>query len=179
MTSTLHSAIAAQVGWTWRDHVGAAPIIDSNQLRFQQNLGDGSQPGQADAVWHAENLALAAGQSITLRLSALQQELFGGTITIPMGRVKAVLIINRSESAAGCLMVGGAAADPWHAPFGSPGDKVKVMPESPLLLAGGPDGWEVWPGSTDLEITAVGGDAGFDVAILGTLSAGSSSSSSA
>jgi len=180
MTTTLRSSITAQLGWTWRDQVGTSLITDSNRLRFDKNLADGAEADQADAVWHAEDQTLSAGQSTTLELDALPQSRFGDTIMIPMAKVKAILIVNKNTAGNGYLRVGGAAVDEWYAPFGASGDTLKVMPDGPLLLANSRNGWDVPTGSTALKIAAVDGDVTYDVAILGTLAGegGSSSSSS-
>jgi len=177
MTTTLQSAVQAQLGWTWRDHVGLAPVVDSNRLLFSLDLADGAEPNEADAVWHVESQGLAAGEETTLELDALAQELFGDTIVIPFARIKAILIVNRSAEG-GILAVGGAEADEWYAPFGAPGDTARVMPGSPLLLSHVGEGWEVTPESYALKLAAVGGDVAFDVAVLGTLPGAESSSSS-
>ena len=178
MTTTLRSSITAQLGWTWHDQVGTSLIIDSNRLPFDKDLPDGADADQAEAVWHVEDQTLSASQWTVLELDALELSCFGDTIVIPFHTIKAILIIHRSTGGAGHLLVGGAAADEWYAPFGAPGDTVKVMPDSPLLLCHTRDGWEVEFGSSALKIAAVGGDVTYDVAILGTLSGGSSSSSS-
>ena len=181
MATTLQSAISAELGWTWRDYVGVASITNSNRLPFGKNLADGAGAGQADAVWHADAQTLSAGGSMTLALDALEQSMFGNAITIPLAGVKAILIVNKNSAGAGYLSVGGAAVDGWYAPFGSPDDTVKVMPDSPLLLANSRDGWDVGIGEKALKIAAVGGSVTFDVAVLGILAgaSGSSSSSSA
>ncbi len=180
MTATLRSSIDTQIGWTWQDQLGTASITDSSRFRFHKKLTDGSGAGQADAVWHAEGQELAAGQSTTLELDALEQSCFGNTILIPLCRVKAILVVNKNTGGDGHLLVGGAAVDEWYAPFGASGDTVKVMRDSPLLLVNSRDGWEVEIGSTALKIAAVDGAVTFDVAVLGTLmdEGGSSSSSS-
>jgi len=179
MTTTLRSTIRAQLGWTWHDRLGTCLITDSNRLEFARDLADGSGSLQADAVWHAQDQVLAAGESMTLELDMLQQEVFGDLITIPLARVKAILVINKS-TAGGYLVVGGADADEWDAPFGAAGDTVKVMPGSPLLLANAGEGWPVAIGQSALRIAAAGGTVTFDCAVLGTLpdEGGSSSSPS-
>jgi hypothetical protein len=176
MTTSLQSTISAQLGWTWRDHVGQSAIVDSNRLVFSKSLADGGGTAQCDAVWHAEARTLAAGQSTTLLLRGLEQTLFGDTITIALAQVKAIQIVNRS-SEGGYLLVGGAEANAWYAPFGSPGDTVRVMPDSPLVLASARDGWNVGFGYDALRIAAVGDPVTYDVAVLGVL-AGSGGSSS-
>lgn len=180
MTTTLRSTINAQLGWTWHDRLGTCLITDSNRLEFSQDLADGSGSRQADAVWHAQDQTLDAGQSTTLDLDMLQQDLFGDVITIPLARVKAILVVNKNTAGGGYLVVGGADADEWDAPFGASGDTVKVMPGSPLLLANAGEGWPVEIGQSALKIAAAGGNVTFDCAVLGTLpdESGSSSSSS-
>ena len=178
MTTALRSSITARLGWTWQDQVGTFLITDSNRLRFDKALADGSDADQADAVWHADAQTLSAGQWTVLELDALELGCFGDTIVIPFSKIKAVLIVHRSTDGDGHLLVGGAASDEWYAPFGASGDTVKVMPDSPLLLSNSRDGWDVQFGSSALKITAVGGDVTYDVTILGTLAGGSSSSSS-
>jgi len=175
MTTNLQSAISAQLGWTWRDHAGETMIVDSNRQAFSKSLADGGATSQCDAVWHAAGQTLAAGESTTFALSALVQSLFGDTITIRLAQVKAILIVNRGTS--GYLLVGGATANEWHAPFGSPGATVKVMPDSPLLLANARDGWNVGFAYNALKLAAVGDAVTYDVAILGVLAASGSSSS--
>jgi hypothetical protein len=169
MITTLESVIHVELGWTWRDHVGAAPIVDSNHHRCTVRLADGTAARQANAVWHVEDQTLAAGQSLTLDLDLLEQALFGDRITIPLATVKALLIVNKNASELGHLLVGGATDDPWYAPFGAPEHTVKVLAGSPLLLANTGSGWDVGLDHHALRIAAIDGSVTFDVAILGTL----------
>jgi len=178
MTTTLSSTIRAQLGWTWRDRVGGFTITDGSQLLFNRDLADGSAANQAEAVWRAADQSLAAGQAMLLCLGALEEPVFGDAITIPMTRIKAILIVNKNAIGDGHLVIGAAGTDEWFAPFGMLGDTLKVMPSSPLLLANVRDGWEVELGSEMLKIEAAGGDVLFDVAILGTTHAAPSGSSS-
>ncbi|HUT94872.1 MAG TPA: hypothetical protein VMY37_35770 [Thermoguttaceae bacterium] len=178
MTTTLRSSIDAKLAWTWDDRAGTSLITDSNRLAFDKSLADGVDADQADAVWHAEDQTLLAGQSTTLDLDALEQSCFGDTIFIPLAKVKAILIVNKNPGGSGYLRVGGAPVDEWHAPFGASGHTVKVMPDAPLLVCNPRDGWDVAIGGTALGLAAVGDDVTYDVAILGTLAGGSGSSSS-
>ena len=168
MTTTLRSRIDVQVGWSWRDRLGPFTVTDDNRLQVNRELADGIESGQADVVWHAADQTLPAGESMTFELAALGQSLFDDTIVISLARVKAILVINKSESDDACLLVGGARIDEWCAPFGMLGDTVKVMPGSPLLLANLRDGWSVEAGHEMLQLQAAGGDAVFDIAIVGT-----------
>ena len=49
MTTTLRGKVRAELGWTWRDHVDTAPIVDSNLTRFSLELEDGADANQVDA----------------------------------------------------------------------------------------------------------------------------------
>jgi len=178
MTTSLRSTIIAQLGWTWRDHVWAAPITDNNRLQLIRSLANGTGVNQADAVWHAEDQSLAAGTSTTLELDALEKKLFGDTIFVSLLTVKALLIVNKNSGGDGYLLVGGAAGDQWYAPFGAADDTVKVMPGGPLLLANPCAGWDVQLGASDLKIAAPADAVTYDVAILGTTTPENTSSSS-
>jgi hypothetical protein len=179
MASSLRSTVNTQLGWSWRDHADTAPITDNNRLQYALKLADDGAAYEADAVWHVESQELSAGAAITLQLDALDKTVFGDTIFIGLLRVKAMLIVNRSGSGGGDLLLGGAEVDPWYEPFAAAIDRVKVPAGGALLMAHPRDGWEVVAGTTDLKLTAAGGDVVFDVAILGQTTAppGDSSSS--
>lgn len=168
MTTELRSSVNVSLGWTWRDRLGACLVTDSSRLEFAKELADGSESDQADCIWHAQDIALAPGQSTTLCLGALQQSLFGYPITIGMAKVKAIVIVNKTAVTAGYLAVGGAGTREWCGPFGMLGDTIKVMPGSPVILAHVRQGWEIDSANDALKISAIGGDAIFDIAILGT-----------
>jgi hypothetical protein len=178
MTTTLRSKIQAELAWTWTDHIDTLPIVDSNRLRASVDMPDGNSDGQADAVWHASDQSLSAGQSVVYELDQLSQDLFGSFIEIPMDAVKAILVVNTTTSGDGYLLVGGAASNAWEEPFGTSGDQIVVPAGSPLLLANTQDGWLIPSGQTDLKIQAVDGTVTYDIAILGTLSTAQPSSSS-
>lgn len=167
MTTNLRSMIRAQIGWTWRDEIGNSTILDANRLQASHDLTDGTGSGQADVVWHAESQTLANGSTAQLQLDALEQTLFGETITLSLSAVKALLLVNRN-TASGRLTIGPAADTPWTGPFGSSSDRVGVMPDSPLLLAHVTSGWTVQATENLLQLEAADADVTYDVAILGT-----------
>lgn len=175
MTTTLRSSIRAELGWTWRDTVGELLFTDSNRLVSQEDLDDGAATSQADAVWHALDQSLAAGGSAVFALDGLPQSMFGGTITVALAKVKALLIVNRGE---GHLVVGGADASQWLGPFGMLGDTLRVPPGGSLLASHVGDGWPVEPGSKYLKLQALGGDALFDITMLGAAAGGDQGDSS-
>ena len=93
MTTNLRSTIHAELGWTWRDLAGSALITNSNRLRLVQDLDDGHDENQAEAVWDAADQTLAAGGSTTFELDALEREMFGDTVYVSLLTVKAILIV--------------------------------------------------------------------------------------
>ncbi len=178
MTTTFRSRIQAELAWTWTDHVDTLPIVDSNRLRAAVDLPDGSDTGQADAVWHASGQSLSTGETVVYRLDQLYQDLFGSFIEIPLDCVKAILISNTSDSGGGLLVVGGASSDAWEQPFAASGDCIVVPAGSPLLLANPQEGWPISSGQTDLQLQAADGPVTYNIAILGTLATSEPSSSS-
>jgi len=112
------------IGWNWRD--GA---VDNERLEYARQLLEGQGNGQAQAVWHLEEQSLADGGSLTLDLTALQRTVLGSPHSLALSTVKAMMVVN-SATTAGELLLGGAAADAWWAPFGSPADLLRVPPDS-------------------------------------------------
>lgn len=167
MTTTLRSTIQVQLGWTWRDAVGANVVANSNRLQLTQDLENGSGTYQADAVWDLCEASLTAGSSTTYLLDALERELFGDTITIALAKVKAVLVVNKNTTGSGHLLLGGAAEEEWYAPLGDAGNTVKIMPGAALLLTCPQSGWDVTAGARQLKLAAVGDNVTFDIAIVG------------
>jgi len=162
--------VKAGVGWNWSD--GA---VDNQRLDYAARLLDGNGDNQAEAVWHAENQTLADAASTTLDLSALTRTILGDLHTVTFLKVKALLIVNQGTSG-GQLLVGGAAADEWSAPFGADGDQIAVPLDSPLLLANRQAGWNVDQANRNLKLAASGGEVTYSIAIVGiTTAAGSSS----
>lgn len=168
MATTLRSTVHARLGWTWRDQLESGMLSDSRCVQLKVDLADGSQTGQADAVWYREGVALGQGQSLQWDLDGLPQTLFGYTVTIGFARVKAFLVVHRGAGP-GWLLIGGADCREWSEPFGAPGDTLRAMPDSPLLLAHCREGWAVDAEHAALRLGAVCGPVTFDIALLGTL----------
>jgi len=163
--------IRASAGWSWSD--GA---IDNGRLGYAKQLLEGNGDNQAEAVWHAEDQVLADGESTTLDLTNLTRSVLEDLHTVTFLKVRALLLVNLSTGA-GELIVGGAGADEWSAPFTADGDQLRVPPDSPLLLANRQLGWDVDDSHKNLLLAASGGDVTYSVAVVGNLTASGSGSS--
>jgi len=164
--------VAASLGWRWSD--GA---VDSGRLSYAESLLDGSGDNQAEAVWHVENETLPAGASTTLDLMNLTRPVLEDLHTVSFTRIRALIVVNLSTGS-GELIVGGAAADEWSAPFGAAGDLLVVSPDSPALLVNRRSGWEVDAAEKNLKLAASGDDVLYSIAVVGNLTADSGGSSS-
>lgn len=162
--------LVASTGWKWSD--GA---IDSGRLGYAQSLLDGSGNNQAEAVWHAEGQTLFDGESTTIDLTNLTRIVLEDLHAVALVQVRALLVVNLAGGP-GELIVGGAAADEWSAPFAAAGDRLVVPPGSPLLLANRRIGWDVDSANKNLKLTASGGDVSYSIAIVGNLTGSGSSS---
>jgi len=150
------------IGWNWRD--GA---VDNERLEYARQLLEGQGNGQAQAVWHLEEQSLADGGSLTLDLTALQRTVLGSPHSLALSTVKAMMVVN-SATTAGELLLGGAAADAWWAPFGSPADLLRVPPDSALLLVNRESGWPVDASNKNLKLTASGAEVSYSIVLVGT-----------
>ncbi len=169
---TFKAEIKASLGWNWAD--GAT---DNDRLDYAKQLLDGNADNQAEAVWHAEDQTLLSGNSTTLDLTALTRTVLGDVNTVTLLTVKAMLIAAAADNT-GQLLVGGAAADEWSAPFGADGDQAVISPDGVLLLVNRAGGWAVDDSNKNLELAASGGDVTYSIAIVGTITAASSGSGS-
>jgi len=176
MAISLRSTILAQIGWTWNDQENDVTMTDSNKLVSSQELSSGTGTNQADCVWHEESQVLAIGESTTWELDALTKSFFGDTITIQLLTIKAILILNKTATSGGTLVVGGASSNQWYSAFNAADNKVKIEAGGLLLMSNPGDGWAVSAGSTDLKIESTGGNVTYDVAIIGTMNAAGGSS---
>jgi hypothetical protein len=169
---TFNAQLTASLGWTWDD--GA---LDDDRLDYAEQFAQGNGDDEAEAVWHVEDQILPDGATVTLDLSALERTVLGDVNTTTLLTVKALLLSSDSQSV-GQLVVGGAAADPWSAPFVADADQAVVAPDGALLMANPGAGWPVDETHRNLQLTASGGDVTYSAAIVGTLTAAASDSGS-
>ncbi len=169
---TFKAQIEASLGWNWND----AAVYDK-RLDYAKQLLDGNGDNQAEAAWHLDDQVLLDAASTTLDLTSLSRDALGDSYIVTLLSVKSLLIVNQNTTA-GNLLVGNAAANEWSEPFGAAGDQIVVPPDSPLLLANRRTGWSVDDANKNLKLAASGGDVTYSIAIVGTITASGSGSSS-
>lgn len=169
MADTLAVDIKASLVWLFQDTLDLSIVADVSKLEYAAALADGTAENQADRLWHDQR-TVAASANDDLDLTALARTFFGSAVTIELAKVKVLLIVNMATAAGEDLLVGGAAAAAWAAPFGAAAHKVRVPADSCLLLTNRKSGWDVTNGSSDvLRIANAGtGDITYRVAIIGT-----------
>jgi hypothetical protein len=167
---TFKAEIRASIGWNWNQ--GAA---DNQRLDSTRQLLEGNGAGQAEAVWHDEDVPLQDGVSETIDLTRLQRDALGATLTTTLLGVKAMLVLS-DRTSVGRLVLGGAGPDEWSAPFGADGDSLEVPPDGVVLLANRGDGWPVDDAAKLLKLSAVGGPVMYSIALVGTLTSSGSAS---
>lgn len=176
MTRQLLVDIKSEINWSWLDDTPGLQYVDNNLLRQNFSYDNGTGVNQADRVWHVAD-ALAGGAHADYDLTALDVDVFTSQLTITMAAVKAILLVNQSET--NSLRLGGAASNPWQGPFGAPTHTLEVPPGAPLLLVNRVSGWAVSGSGKVLRLLNEGLTAtAYSLVIVGRDVATSSSSSS-
>ncbi|MGQ9504220.1 MAG: hypothetical protein ACUVQG_03885 [Thermogutta sp.] len=168
MSTIFRSTLLTQLGWTWRDEQDRAVVSDSNRWSWQTMLNEGTQPGEANAVWYAVGRTLAAGSSTEWALDALSRALFGKTIVHSFSAVKALWIANRSESS-GTLALGGATNNPWLGPLNSATSILRLAPGGVFFVVHPGTGWSVSSSAKALKLAAESGAVTYDMILIGIL----------
>lgn len=183
-TSLENLQVYAGIRFEWVDQTDNGSIVfrDRGHILLNQAMESGTADLEGNQVWHSrpgEYRRLAAGGDVTFDLTALTIELLGYTATLdPFVEIRSVLVINRTSVQNSYLLVGAAASNEWHAPFGAAGDTARCAAGSQLMLSSLVDGWPVSGSAKNLKIanpSAV--DVDYEICILGTTAASTSSSS--
>jgi len=166
MAAVFKSTLLAQLGWTWRDEQDRAAVTDTNQWSWRTALNEGTQPGEANAIWYAMGKTLASGASTEWLLDALPRPLFGKTIVQTFSSIKALWLANHSESG-GTLAMGGAPSNPWSGPMGSATNLLRIAPGGVLFVAHPGMGWSVSSSAKALKLAAESASVTYDIIVLG------------
>jgi hypothetical protein len=171
MPDTLAVDIKASFSWLFSEALNLNSVNDNGKLEYAQSLTDGVSADQADLIFHDQR-SVGGGTNEDLDLTALVHSIYGSIVTYNFAKVKAILVVNLSTTAADVLRVGGAGAGSAFAtPFnGSATAQVELPADGCLLLVSRKNGWAVTPGTGDvLRIQNPGGSAiAYRIAIVGT-----------
>lgn len=168
MTTSFRSTLMTQLGWTWRDEQDRAVVTDTNRWSWQLALNEGTQAGEANALWYAMGKTLAADSSTEWLLDALSRQLFGKTVVHTFATVKALWLANRNESA-GTLALGGASSNPWPGPFSPANSVLRISPGGVLFVVHRGTGWSVSSSAKALKLAAESGAVTYDIILMGVL----------
>ena len=166
MTTIFRSSLESKVGWTWRDEQDRSAVVDSNQWLWRISLQEGTDEGQANAVWYVLGKTLASGASNEWDLTALSRTLFNASVNQAFASVKALYVINRKEST-GNLIIGGASTNSWPGPFSSVTQTIRVVPGGVLLVVHPNAGWSVSASAKNLKLAAESGSVTYDLILVG------------
>lgn len=173
MADTLSATLKVSMDWIFKEALDLTYMTDSGSLSYSESIADGTGADQCDKIWH-DSGSLASGASVSLDLAGgLTYTVFGGsTITVTFAKVKAILIVNMSETAGEELRLDSSVANGFLGPFnGSATSKIEIGPDSCLFLSSKKDGWAVTAGTGDilkLENPASGAAITYKIVIVGT-----------
>lgn len=147
--------------------LGLGTAISETAYAKIWQLTNGTGANQAQAVYAAQR-TITASSSENLDLNGTLLDAFGATVAIT--KVKAILIYAAIANT-NDVVVGGAGANAWVAPFGSNTDKINVKPGGiQVLIAPDANGYAVVAGTADLLKVANGGagtSVTYDIVIIG------------
>lgn len=96
----------------WVDDLNTATVTDTATANLTFSLTDGAGNDQANG-YHKDVITIAASATATVDLRSLSLKLFGGTGTLSLAKVKALVIKNRSAAAS--LDAFGTTSNRWTA----------------------------------------------------------------
>lgn len=117
----------------------------SPSLAVTLTFGSGTGSGKVQQNWTRS--ATAAAAPVTYTLSAMVDDMGR---SVPLAKVRGIVIANLSQTDGQTLTIGGAATNPWLAPFGDVSDKLKIHAGGVFALAA--------PLATGLGVTAGSSD---------------------
>ena len=136
------------------------------QFAIDHALANGTGNNQANAAF-TDARSIAASSSEELDLAGVLAEAFGATLNFT--KVKLLAIV-ADDGNTNDVIVGGAAANAFAAPFGDATDAVKVGPGGTLVLVSPKGGYTVTGGTADkLKIANSGSGTavGYKILIVG------------
>lgn len=146
MATSLTTTLFGNLKCRYTNPLDLSTTIDQPTIDFGDTLIQGTGTDQANMVWGDQRSLSATSEN--LDLAGGLTDVFGTTITFTY--IKGLLIKNSTATAGANLLVGGAAANAWYAPFNAATDIVKVGPNGSLLIWHPGAGWAVTAGTGDI-----------------------------
>ncbi len=170
MPDTLSTDLRCSLAWLLQEQADLSTLNDSSKLEYARSMADGTGPLEADKIWHRAS-TLAASSSDDWDLSALTNTVFGGQLTVELARVKAVFVVNTSETDGDVLHLQPGLVQPWTGPFGGITDLVQVPADSCAFLNHRHSGWAVAASAKTLRVHNPGAqDITYQIVLVGTSS---------
>lgn len=153
-------SISAEYTITSTTNTGGTASDVFAKRTYNPRWASGTGDNQFDRAWSHQNLTLTTSETFTL--SALA----GPLGSVAMVEVVEVVIWNDDDTAD--LIVGGAASNPWLAPFADVTDKATIKPGGCWVMTAPIGGLAVAAGSSDqLKIAASAGSIPYEIQIKG------------
>lgn len=133
----------------WVDELNTVDVIDTTTVADTFALANGTAAGEANGYFR-DVITIAAGGTASVDLRNLTLRAFGGTGTLSLASVKAIVVRNRSTTAT--LSVGVSTSNRWS---GLAAGAVALAP-SGCLYSTAPAGWPTTATNKVLAITNTG-----------------------
>jgi hypothetical protein len=147
MAATFSLTSTLRVTPRWVDALDVIEVVDTVSPSLTFTLTNGTGAGQANGYWKGV-VSITANQTTSIDLRALPLSVFGGTGTLSLASVKALLVVNKSATAA--VTLGGSVTDRWA---GRSADSETIGPSGVLYAVNG-TGWATSASSKVLTFTA-------------------------
>lgn len=147
MATTFTLTSSLRVTPRWVDSLDQIDVVDTASVSLSFEMANGTGVGQANGYWKGI-VTVSAGGTATLDLRALSLSVFGGTGTLSLASVKALLIRNLSSTAT--LTVGGSTTNRWA---GRAADSETIGPSGVLYAVNG-TGWATTTSSKVLHFSS-------------------------
>lgn len=147
MAASFSLAGTLRVVPSWTDDLNTTTVVDSATALLTFTLTDGTGNGNADG-YYKDVVTIAAGATANIDLRALPLNVMGGTGTLSLAKVKAILVRNRSTTAT--LSAGVSVANRWT---GLSADSLAIGTEGVVYATNLNAGWTTTTTNKVLAIT--------------------------
>jgi hypothetical protein len=172
MTTTTSGSSNIKWGWNTEDSTESIAVrksIDTLKKEIKYSYGTGTN--QFQEVVASVNTVTPSTTDASFDLSSIANVI---NDTIAFTKIRAIMVENTTATTGHDLTVGGAAANPWTAPFNGSGTlKNLIEPNGKWIMESPVDGLVVTNNSSDILLVAHAAGAGditFNIVIFGITS---------